>query len=73
MRKNATNLMDLAYKKSEFLVEGMKKALEMNEMKKDLETKQTIERVKDELSRATQQQKEDLIGQMKTLEDKLSN
>lgn len=73
MRKNATNLMDLAYKKSEFLVEGMKKALEMNEMKKDLETKQTIERVKDQLSRATQQQKEDLIGQMKTLEDKLSN
>lgn len=36
MRKNASNLMDLAYKKSQFLVEGMKKAIEMNEMKKDL-------------------------------------
>ena len=36
MRKNATNLMDLAYKKSEFLVEGMKKAIEMEGMKKDL-------------------------------------
>lgn len=42
MRKNAANLMDIAYKKSEFLVDGMKKAIEMNEMKKDLENKQAI-------------------------------
>ena len=34
----------------------------MNEMKKELEIKQTIEKVKDDLSKATQQQKEDLIG-----------
>ena len=58
MRKNASNLMDLAYKKSEFLVEGMKKAIEMNEMKKDLETKQAIEGVKDDLARSAHQQKE---------------
>ena len=27
MRKNASNLMDICYKKCEFLVEGMKKAM----------------------------------------------
>ena len=33
MRKNASNLMDLCYKKCEFLVDGMKQAIQMNQMK----------------------------------------
>ncbi len=35
----------------------MKKAIEMNEMKKDLETKQAIESVKDDLKRQKEHQK----------------
>lgn len=33
MRKNASTLMDITYKKSELLVEGLKKNLEMIQMK----------------------------------------
>jgi hypothetical protein len=33
MRKNSNNIMEIYYKKCEFLVEGMKKAIEMNFMK----------------------------------------
>jgi hypothetical protein len=33
MRKNASNLMDIYYKKSEFLVEGLKKNIEISQMK----------------------------------------
>jgi len=33
MRKNANTLVELYYKKCEFLVEGMKQAIEMNFLK----------------------------------------
>ena len=33
MRKNTTSLMDIYYKKCEFLVDGMKQAIELNNLK----------------------------------------
>jgi hypothetical protein len=47
MRKNAGVLMDLTYKKCEFLVDGMKNAVEMGQMKDKLEGKQAMELLKD--------------------------
>lgn len=46
MRKNANNLMDIYYKKCEFLVEGMKKAIEMNIMKDVATMKRDVEALK---------------------------
>lgn len=48
MRKNASNLMDICYKKSEFLVEGLKKNIEMAQMKDKMENTQALEGAKDE-------------------------
>jgi hypothetical protein len=36
MRKNASSLMDICYKKSEFLVEGLKKSMETSQTKEKL-------------------------------------
>ena len=49
MRKNASNLMDICYQKCEFLVEGMKKNMEVAQMKEKLEYTQALELAKDDL------------------------
>ena len=49
MRKNASNLMDICYQKCEFLVEGMKKNMEVAQMKEKLEYTQTLELAKDDM------------------------
>ena len=49
MRKNASNLMDIAYKKSQFLVDGLKKNIEVSQMKEKVEAAQALDSAKDEL------------------------
>lgn len=49
MRKNASNLMEICYQKCEFLVEGMKKNMEVAQMKEKLEYTQALELAKDDL------------------------
>lgn len=47
MRKNASNLMDICYKKSEFLVEGLKNNIEIAQMKEKVEAAQALDGAKD--------------------------
>ena len=49
MRKNASNLMDVCYKKSQFLVEGLKNNIEIAQMKEKVEAAQALDAAKDEL------------------------
>lgn len=42
MRKNASSLMDIYYKKSEFLVEGLKKSVQIAQMKEKVEAAQSL-------------------------------
>ena len=49
MRKNANNLMDIYYKKSEFLVDGLKNNIEISQKKQQLEATQAIEATRDQL------------------------
>lgn len=49
MRKNASNLMDVCYKKSQFLVEGLKNTIEVSQMKEKVEAAQALDAAKDEL------------------------
>jgi uncharacterized protein YpbB len=49
MRKNASSLMDICYKKCEFLVDGLKSNIEVAQMKERVETAQALEAAKDEL------------------------
>ena len=51
MRKNANNLMDIYYKKSEFLVDGLKSNIEMAQMKQQLENSQALETTRDQLKK----------------------
>ncbi len=49
MRKNASSLMDIYYKKSEFLVEGLKNSVQIAQMKEKVEAAQALQLAKDEL------------------------
>ncbi len=60
MRKNATSLMETGYKKAEFLVEGMRKAQEMNHLRDKLQMEQTIETNKNTLNKMVQDNKSEL-------------
>ena len=42
MRKNSSSLMDICYKKCEFLVDGLKGNLEVAQMKEKVETAQAL-------------------------------
>ena len=49
MRKHANSLMDIYYKKSQFLVEGLKNNIEISQMKEKVEAAQTLDIAKDEI------------------------
>ncbi len=49
MRKNASSLMDIAYKKCEYLVEGLKNNIQVAQMKEKVEATQALDSAKDEL------------------------
>lgn len=64
--------MDLSYKKSEFLVEGMKKAIEMNQMKDKAELTRQAEAFQENTERKFFQTKEELTTQFNGKLDKLA-
>lgn len=64
MRKNANNLMDIYYKKCEFLVDGMKKAIEMNILKDITTMKRDVEALKEDQNKNVFQAKQELLTQM---------
>ena len=49
MRKNTSSLMDICYKKCEFLVDGLKSNIEVSQMKEKVEAAQALDSAKDEL------------------------
>ena len=60
MRKNTTSLMDIYYKKCEFLVDGMKQAIELNNLKEMTTLNRQVETIKEENDKKMFQLKEQL-------------
>jgi hypothetical protein len=56
--------MDIYYKKCEFLVDGMKKAIEMNILKDITTMKRDVEALKEDQNKNVFQAKQELLTQM---------